>query len=157
MLERSEIIEALRSRPDEAEEVCAGLTDEQLRQRPASGDWSLLEICCHLRDNALEEGTRIRRMVEEDNPVLTAYDPDAWAAERNYPGEDPARVLKSLRAYWNGLAYLLEGLSDDDWSRPGTHQEAGAIAVQPWAEGEVQHSAAHLEQMRKTREDILAR
>jgi hypothetical protein len=111
----------------------------------------MLEICCHLRDNASEEGMRIRRMVEEDNPRLTPYDPDTWVVERNYAGEDPGRVLTALRAYWNGLAYLLEGLSEEDWARPGYHPEEGAVTVQSWAAGEVRHSAEHLDQVRHAR------
>jgi len=150
-MEPAQIIGTLRVRADEVRAICAGLSDAQLRQRPAENEWAMLEICCHLRDNASEETTRIRRMIEEDNPALSLYDQDAWATERNYAGEDPKRVLTALRAYWNGLAYLLEGLSDDDWWRPGVHPEAGAITVQPWAAAEVQHSEQHLEQMRAVR------
>ena len=89
---------------------------------------------------------RIRRMVEEDNPMLQLYDQDAWAIERNYAGEDLKRVLISLRVNWNGLAYMLEGFSGEDWSRPGRHPEAGASSVQPWAAGEVTHIGEHLDQ-----------
>jgi len=154
MMERSQIIATFRRRAAEAEAICAGLTDSEMRLRPAEGEWSLLEICCHLRDTASEEGMRIRRMVEEDNPTLPLYDQAAWAVERNYSGEDPKRALTALRAYWSGLAYLLEGLLDDDWARPGTHPEAGAIAVQSCAVAEVTHSAEHLERMRAMRETL---
>ena len=94
-------------------------------------------------------------MIDEDNPMLPLYDQDAWVTERNYAGEDLKRVLTALRAFWNGLAYFLEGLSDEDWSRPGVHPEAGKTSVQPWAEGEVQHVSQHLDQMRAVRESVL--
>jgi hypothetical protein len=154
MMERDEIIATLRGRADEAQAICAGLSDQEMRRRPAEGEWSLLEICCHLRDTASEEAMRIRRMVEEDNPTLPLYDQDQWAAERNYAAEDPERAFVGLRAFWNGLAYLLEGLADEDWSRPGVHPEAGSVTVQPWAAAEVRHTAEHLEQMRAVREAI---
>jgi hypothetical protein len=154
-MERSEIIAKLRDRADEVEPICGGLSDEQLRARPAEGEWSVLENCCHLRDTASAEGVRIRRMLEEDNPTLPLYDQEAWAVERNYAGEDPKRVLTAMRAYWNGLAYLLEGLSEEDWSRPGFHPEAGNVTVQPWAASEVEHIAEHLDQMRAVRLAIL--
>jgi hypothetical protein len=153
-MERSEIIATLRSRADEVDAICRGLADEQLRTRPSAGEWSVLETLCHLRDTASEEGMRIRRMVEEDNPMLPLYDQDAWAIERNYAGEDLKRVLISLRVNWNGLAYMLEGFSGEDWSRPGMHPEAGATSVQPWAAGEVTHIAEHLDQIRRIRESM---
>jgi hypothetical protein len=153
-MERSEITATLRARANEVEAVCSGLSDEQLRTRPADDEWSLIETCCHLRDNASEDGTRIRRMLEEDNPMLDMYDQDAWVTERNYAHEDPKRVLIALRAYWNGLAYMLEALSGEDWTRPGRHPEDGAVTVQSWAAGEVRHSADHLEQMRAARDAV---
>jgi hypothetical protein len=96
-------------------------------------------------------------MLEEDNPTLVPYDQDLRAVERNYAREDPARVLTALRAYWTGLAYLLEGLRDQDWSRPGVHPEFGAISVQLCAEEEVAHSANHLDQMRAARDAASSR
>ena len=153
-MKRQEIIAALRGRADEAAAICAGLSEDEMGRVPKDGEWSLLEICCHLRDNAAEEGTRIRRMVKEDNPTLAPYDPDAWAAERNYAAEDPKPVLTALRTNWSRLADLLEGLLDDDWGRGGTHPEAGAVIVETWAADEVKHSAQHLEQMRAARAAI---
>jgi hypothetical protein len=95
-------------------------------------------------------------MLEESNPVLVLYDQDAWVVERNYADEDPKRALTALRAYWNGLAYLLEGLSEEDWVRPGQHPAGGAVTVESHAAGEVRHSAEHLEQMRRVRESVTA-
>ena len=95
-------------------------------------------------------------MIDEDHPTLTLYDQDAWATERNYAGEDPKRVLAELHASWDGLASLLEGLSDDGWSRRGVHPEAGATTVRACAAGEVQHSAQHMERMRAVRAVVQA-
>jgi hypothetical protein len=151
-MDRNEIIAAFRSRPAEVEAACSGLSDEEMRQPPAEGGWSVLEICCHLRDTASAEGARIRRMIEEDKPELALYDQDAWAIERNYAAQDPKRVFTALRAFWNGLAYLLEGLTDEEWSRPGVHPEAGPTSVEPWAAAEVRHTQEHMEQIRALRQ-----
>lgn len=156
MTDRDEIIAYLRAAPAEAEAICAGLSDEQMRRRPAANEWSLIELACHLRDWASEEGIRIRRLVEEDNPTLVPYDERAWAAERNYHGEDVRRALTAMRAFCTGLAYLLEGLSDAQWERPGTHPERGRVTVRSRAEAEVQHARAHLAQMRGVREGLSA-
>ncbi|MGH2669870.1 MAG: DinB family protein, partial [bacterium] len=128
-MERHEITSYLRTVPDEIERVCAGLSDEQLRRRPSPNDWSVLELVCHLRDSAQEEGTRVRRLVEEEHPTLVPYDQDAWAVERDYRGQDPRKVLTALRAFFSGFAYQLEGLTDEQWQRAGTHPEIGRVTV----------------------------
>jgi hypothetical protein len=118
------------------------LSDDEMRQRLAEGEWSLLEVCCHLRDAVNIGGVRIRRLLEEDNPTFEAGGRPA-AAESAHQQEDPRAALMALRAFWSGLAYQLEGLSDADWERGGAQ-----------AERQVQHSAEHLEQMRAMRAAI---
>ena len=153
-MERTEITDYLRQLPDLIEDVLHGLSDDELRRRPSPNEWSALEVCCHLRDSAQEEGVRVRRLVEEEDPTLEPYDQETWARERNYKGDDPARVRTALRAFWGGLAYQLEGLSDQQWERGGTHPETGPVTVRSRAEDEVEHAQAHLEQLRAIRDQM---
>lgn len=153
-MDRQEIVRYIRDAPNIISRLCGGLTDAQLRERPAAGEWSLLELACHLRDSAIEEGMRARRMVEEDNPTLEPYDEQARALERNYIAEDCSKVMTSLRAYWTGYAYQLERFSDDEWDRPGLHPETGPVTVRRRAELEVEHTETHLAQMKATREAV---
>src|SRR3990170_2694517 len=133
-MDRADIVAALRALPDQVEELLRGLSDDQLRRRPAPSEWSLLELCCHLRDAAEIEGLRIRRLVEEDEPSIEPYDQEALARERNYQGDDPRRALTALRAFWGGLAYQLERLSEAQWQRAGIHPEQGRVTVATRAE-----------------------
>ncbi len=154
-MDRDEILAYLRGAPDLVEQACQGLTDDQFRQTPAAGDWSLIELVCHLRDSAIEEGMRARRMVEEDNPTLEPYDEQARAIERDYQGEDRAKVMTALRAYFTGYAYQLERFSDAEWERPGLHPETGPVTVRRRAELEVEHTETHVAQMQATREAVV--
>jgi hypothetical protein len=153
-MNRQEITAYLRQVPDLICEAIQGLSDDQLRCRPSSDEWSILEVCCHLRDAAEIEGQRIRHLVEEDRPTLEPYDQEALARERNYRGDDPRRVDIALRAFWGGLAYQLEGLSDEEWERGGTHPEIGPVTVRSRAELEVEHARQHLEQIKAIREQL---
>jgi hypothetical protein len=155
-MERDEILQFLRGTPALIEDVCRGLSDEQLRRRPGREAWSLLEIACHLRDSAIEEGLRARRMVEEDNPTLEPYDQIARAVVRDYQGQEPAKVMTALRAYWTGYAYQLERFSDAEWGRPGMHPEMGPVTVRSRAELEVEHTQTHITQMQATRKLVEA-
>ncbi len=144
-----DIIAFLRSVPNDVEVLCGGVPEDALRRRPVDGGWSAIEIICHLRDSAAEEGLRIRQMLEEDNPTLVPYDPDAWAAERRYQEEDARRALTALRAFFTGLAYQLERLPAAAWERPGIHPESGPTSVRMRAEAEVSHAQEHLAQLRR--------
>jgi hypothetical protein len=153
-MDRDEIINTLRGTPDQVQAICAPLTDDQLRHRPADAaatdesGWSLLELICHLRDSAQEDGLRIRRLVEEDNPMLVPYDQEAWARDRNYNGDDPKKALVAMRAFVSGLAYQLENLSEQQWSRAGHHPERGAVSVLSMATQYATHHRDHVAQMR---------
>ncbi len=153
-MDRAQVTDYLRQVPDLIGEAIQGLSDDELRRRPSPDEWSALEICCHLRDAAEEEGVRVRRLVEEEGPTLEPYDQEVWARERNYQGDDIRRVRTALRAFWGGLAYLLEGLTDEQWERAGTHPEWGAVTVRSRAEREVEHAQAHLEQLRGMRDQM---
>jgi len=153
-MDRAEVTAYLRTVPDVIEEVLQGLSDDDFCRRSSPDEWSALEVCCHLRDDAEEEGVRVRRLVEENGPALEAYDQEAWARERNYQGDDPARIRTALRAFWGGLAYQLEGLSDEQWERGGTHPESGPVTVRSRAEDEVEHARTHLEQLGAIRQTL---
>jgi len=151
-MDRAEITAYLRQLPDLIDEIVDGLSDEALRRRPSPDEWSILEVCCHLRDAAEEEGVRVRRLAEEDSPTLAPYDQEALARERDYQGDDIRRVRTALRAFWGGLAYQLEGLTDEQWERGGTHPEIGRVTVRSRAELAVEHGQAHLAQLKAIRE-----
>ena len=112
-MNRQQITAYLRQVPDLIDEAVQGLSDDELRRRPSPDEWSILEVCCHMRDFAEIEGRRVRRLVEENGPTLEPWDEKVLASERDYQGDDPHRVGIALRAFWGGLAYQLEGLSDE--------------------------------------------
>ena len=153
-MDRAEITAYLRKVPDLIDDAIGGRSDDELHRRPSPDEWSVLEVCCHLRDAAEFEGERVRRLAEEENPTLVPYDQEALARERDYQGDDIRRVQTALRAFWGGLAYQLEGLSDEEWERGGTHPERGPVTVRGRAEEEVEHARAHLEQLRAVREGL---
>ena len=151
-MDRDEITAYLRKVPDLIDGVIEGLSDDEVRRRSSPGDWSILEVCCHLRDGAEFEGERVRRLAEEENPTLVPYDQEALALERDYAGDDIRRVRTALRAFWGGLAYQLEGLTDEQWERAGIHPEIGRVTVRERAERQVEHGQAHLAQLKAIRE-----
>lgn len=148
---RQQTTDALRAVPRQVEELVEGLSEDALRWRPSPKEWSIKEVCCHLRDDAEIHGLRIRRMVSEEEPYLSAYDQEALARDRGYQDDSTPLVLAALRAFWGGVAYLLENLSEDEWQRAGRHEERGRITVALEAEVMAEHAREHLEQIKGLR------
>lgn len=48
-----------------------------------------------------------------------------------------------------GYAAILERLSEDDWSRQGTHSESGAYSVMDWLALYAAHDHDHADQIRR--------
>ena len=153
-MDRADITAYMRQVPDLIDRVIERLSDDEVRRRPSPDEWSVLEVCCHLRDDAEIEGVRVRRLVEEDEPTLVPYDQEALARERDYQGDDIRRVRTALRAFWGGLAYQLEGLTDEQWERAGTHPEQGRLTVRSRAEGALEHGRMHIEQLKAIRQSL---
>jgi len=150
-MSRQEIVDTLRALPDQIEAVVRDLDEEALRRRPAPDQWSIKEVCAHLRDSLEIDGERIRRMLEEDQPSIAGYDQEALAREGDYQNASMPLVLTALRAFSGGNAYVLEGLSEEQWQRGGRHEERGPINVSGYAEQQAEHVRAHLEQLRSLR------
>jgi len=148
---RQQIIDALRALPDQIEELVQGLSEDALSWRPSPGEWSIKEVCCHLRDSFEIDGERLRHILSENEPFLAAYDQEALARERDYQNESMPLVLAALRAFSGGLAYLLENLGEEEWQRTGQHEERGPISIAQYAQLLADHARQHLEQIRALR------
>jgi len=148
---RQQTIDALRALPSQIEELVQGLSEDALCWRPSPSEWSIKEVCCHLRDFSEIGGERIHHMLSEDDPFLPSYDQEALARERDYQNESMPLVLTALRAFSGGLAYLLENLSEEEWQRTGRHEERGPISIAQHAQLLADHAREHLEQIKALR------
>jgi hypothetical protein len=124
-----------------------------LRTRPAPDVWSALEYVAHVRDAVAFYDERVARVVEEDNPQLTAPNdpqlaaPKSWddlCVERRYNEEDPAEVLTALAHAATAAAARLAALSPEQWERTGIGIEGGERTVRVLAERLAHEGHHHL-------------
>ena len=148
MLDLSEeILKSLRASPVILGALVAGLDDEQVRRRPAPGEWAVIEVVAHVADVDERAHTRLRRMLAEDNPFLPAFDQDALAVERGYIGMDlPEQVARYRQARAAHLADLA-GLDRRQWQRTGRHEAAGDLTVQLYEAHVASEDVDHLAQI----------
>jgi hypothetical protein len=127
-----------------------GATDDELDRKPAPGKWTSREIVHHLADSEMTSAIRLRRLLAEDAPVIVGYDQEEFARRLHYdrPIESSLEALKAARATTVGI---LERMSEDEWSREGTHTESGRYTVLQWLEIYSEHAHNHAAQIRRAR------
>jgi len=135
--------------PEALARLLAGVPADALRRPASDGGWGVVEILCHLRDWESVFVDRVRRVLDEDEPELPAYDDSLWEIERDYRGQDPSEVLAEFDALRARLVDMLAGLDEAGWRRVGVHAINGPVDV-VWLVSHLQeHSRDHLQQARE--------
>jgi hypothetical protein len=148
------MLKALHEASYELESQLLGLGEEDLRRRPAPGEWSLKEIAAHLRDAEACFLERLRLIVSQDEPRLPDIDVDAYVLERDYQSLDLHQMLLELSRLRQRSASLLWSLEPSDWEREGLHPYRGLLSIMQVARDMNEHDLGHLWQMRRLRRQI---
>jgi uncharacterized damage-inducible protein DinB len=154
----AELRDALAATPDRVAALAAGLDAKTLRERPEPGEWSMKEVLAHLME--LESRLflpRFRLMATQDRPRFEAFDPIAWAHERDRREgrfEDDLAAFRRARA--ETLAYLVT-LPAGAAERPGLSGHFGPLTLAQYVTHAADHDLEHLAQMRACRAVITSR
>jgi hypothetical protein len=114
------------------------------------GGWTGTDVLAHLLEGELVYAVRIGQVLTRSDPVIQAYDQEAWvsrfAAVDGFGGDVSSWVaLHSLLR--RRLCALLSSLSATEWARGGRHEERGVETVRGIVEHLVEHDREHLAQL----------
>lgn len=122
-----------------------------LRFKPPSGNWSVLEVVCHLADEEVDDfRARIRFILDRTPGTWSPIEPSAWARDRRYNEQDPASALArfvSERA--RSIAWLRTLPLHTDWALAYPHPELGPVRAGDLLASWAAHDALHLRQIAK--------
>ncbi|TFG88725.1 MAG: DinB family protein [Hyphomicrobiales bacterium] len=144
-MERLQIIEELKHLPDRVEAEIAGLTQAELRFRPAEGEWSSSEITGHLRDVSYNWHKRLYSVWSLTDPVFISFDGEAMARALAYQEADPKTFIAEFRADSLKTVDLLSHAVD--WTRLGQQPGVGRRSLKQFAEALIVHETEHLAQI----------
>lgn len=149
--DRGAILAALAAGPRHLALALDARTNADLAAPPAPGEWSARQALEHLLYAEQLLATRIRRLLEEEEPDLAAAavwaDTPASDEGSEHTGE-PASVLATrIGELRHATVTRLAALGDADWGRAGHHAEWGRVTVLSQAAYFARHEASHLAQL----------
>ncbi len=140
----------MRSTPAALDSLCRNLSKNQWTKRPQPGEWSLTEICCHLRDVEEEVNLpRLEAVLSNNNPFLAGKDTDPWAEERGYATQDGKAALHRFIDSRQRLLQNLAALAKEDWQRPARHAIFGPTRLAELTNFICGHDRLHIQQVHK--------
>jgi uncharacterized damage-inducible protein DinB len=115
--------------------------------RDGEGGWTVLEVLGHLREFDEIFYHRAARILNEDTPLLDAYDHDALAVEHAYNTRDLGEVYAQLRQSRARFIEFFRDLPPESWERAGIHPENGYFTLLDALMQVGHHDVNHLEQI----------
>jgi hypothetical protein len=149
---RKELVEQYRAGYEEIAAALVGLDEDALDRRPTDGGWTAREVVHHTADSEMTSAIRLRRLIAEDEPVIVGYDGDEFARRLHYGERAIEPALAAIAAARSTTAQILDGLTDAEWQRTGTHTENGPYGVERWLEIYAVHCHDHAAQIRRAAE-----
>ena len=111
---------------------------------PKTGGFCFLEHVWHLADLEREGyGTRVRRLLTEDEPSLSDFDGHRMANERAYRKRDLWEGLAAFADARRANVERLRALSPEDWNRRGVQEAFGHLALSDIPRMMAEHDRAH--------------
>jgi|GEM_PF-370359 hypothetical protein len=144
--ERDALIEQYKDGYRVVREAVDQLSEAELDQQPAEGGWTPRQIVHHLADSETTSAIRLRRLLAENQPVIQGYDEELFARKLHYDRPIGAS-LELLRAVRAASAELLDWLTEEEWTREGTHSEQGSYSVEDWLRIYAAHAHDHAAQI----------
>ena len=151
---QSWVLKALREAGNSIVSELSGLDEKVLCKRPAEDELSLKEIAAHVRDAEELAALQMTSLVESKQKPVPVWDVDVLPLERDYRSYSLRRLLTEFRNLRRETTYLLWGLDESDWKRPGKHPYKGSITLEEIARGLAQHDLEHLWQVRRIKYDL---
>ena len=157
-MEVQRLIDSLARFRDVLPALVKGIADTDVRWRPASGNWSILEVVGHLADEEVEDfRTRLRLTLEDPTRPWPPIDPEGAAVQRKYNEASLPEVVGRFVTERDTSVAFLRSLRAPDWSQAYEHPKLGPIQAGEVLAGWVAHDHLHTRQIAKRLFEIAAR
>jgi hypothetical protein len=127
-----------------------GLTDEQFRWKPRSGNWSVLEILGHLVVEETQDfRIRVKMTLADPNQAWKDYDPEGIVVREKFNERDPQQTLAEFVRERKKSLHWLATLESPDWQLTYQHRRIGPLKAGDLFLSWVAHDQLHVRQIAK--------
>ncbi|GAB3893724.1 DinB family protein [Spirosoma agri] len=137
------LLTRLATQPDALTHLLFGLTEDQIRQRPQSGKWSIFENLAHLGRYQEIFTDRIQQINTEDAPVFSRYVADSDSGFMGWTQLSFDTLIERLRGERAALNAFLSILHEEQLTNIGIHPVYGPMTIEGWVEFFLLHEAHH--------------
>ena len=152
--QRQALIESIAAAPQQLRAAVRGLTPAQLETPYRPDGWTVRQVVHHVTDSHLNSYIRFRWALTEAEPLIKAYDENAWALLPDASAADPAVSLALLEALHARWVILLRALTPEQFSRTLRHPEVGRLKLDTMLglyDWHGRHHTAHITGLRQRR------
>lgn len=136
---------------DMLREAINGLTEKELRFKPAPDKWSIHEILIHMTDSEILSTHRLKKVLAEEEPVLISFQQNAWVNNLGYDLVDREQSLLLFQLLRASMQTILDRLTSEQGERVGVYVDAGRFTFKQLLEYRVQHVRDHLAQIERVK------
>lgn len=128
-----------------------GLTEEELRYKPAPNKWSIHQILIHVTNSEISATPRLKKVLAEDEPILVSFDQDAWANTLSYDLLDREQYLHLFKLLRTSMQPILDNLTSEQSRRVGMYIDQERFTFKQLLEFRVQHVRDHIDQIERVK------
>ena len=142
--DRESLLASLQEMPSWLGRTFGSLDAAEAARRSSDGMFAPVEQCWHLADLEREAfAARLRRLREEDRPVLEDFDGERAAIERSYRTRTCAGGIAAFAEARRANLALIESIRPEEWDRAGTQDGVGAVMLCDLPAMMAEHDASH--------------
>jgi len=143
-----EWIAVLENFPKRLEDLVLKLNDQQLNTPYRPDGWTVRQVIHHISDSHHNSYTRFKWAMTEDNPLIKAYDENAWSKQHDY-NQPIANSLLHIKVIHAKLVHFVRGITFEDLNRTFIHPDGNEtvalkenLGIYAWHSN---HHFAHIE------------
>jgi len=125
-------------------DILDGLSDEQIRRQLNPGKWSIFENIVHLQTYQHTFIRRIRKILDEENPVFDRYTAEADPLFHDNCTKSSREVMADLLTIRKELSNGILSFKETDLEKEGIHPAYGKMNLVQWLNFFLLHEAHHL-------------
>jgi len=142
--DRESLLASLQEMPAWLGRTFGSLGAADASRRSSDGMFAPVEQCWHLADLEREGfAERLRRLREEDRPVLADWDGEKAAIERVYRQRTCADGIAAFVEARRANLALIASIRAEEWERAGTQDGVGPVALCDLPSMMAEHDASH--------------